>query len=188
MPMKRKRRFHTCLIMLTSLGLIISGPALQAGAADTASQRQSEGSQGRVPAVIDVALDAGGTLQGQVVDARGEAAPRTPVSIQQLDREVARAVTDASGRFRVTGLRGGTYRIVAGEATGAYRLWAANTAPPAALPSALVVAGDQQLVRGNLGQCIQFLRNPWVVAGLVAVAIAVPVALHNAEKDDESRS
>jgi hypothetical protein len=179
--------FRTGFITLTSLGLVISGPILQARAADNASNQQTEGKQAAVPSVVDVSLDAGGTLQGHVVDAQGKAAAETPVSIRQVDREVARTVTDRSGRFRVTGLRGGTYRIVAGEAMGVYRLWAANTAPPAALPSALVVSRDQQLVRGNMGRVVQFLRNPWVVAGVVTLAIGLPVALHNT-KDDGSRS
>ena len=186
--MKRRIPFKIGLITLTSLGLIVSGPALQGTAADAASNQKTEGNKADAPAVVDVALDDGGTLQGQVVDAQGKLVAETTVSIQQLDREIVRTVTDRSGRFRVAGLRGGTYRIVAGEAVGVYRLWAANTAPPAALPRALVVPGDQQLVRGQLGRVVQFLRNPWVVAAIVTVAIAVPVAMHKADGDDGSRS
>jgi hypothetical protein len=168
--------------------MLIPPPLLQAAAVDTALQPQASG---QASAVIDVALLDGGTLHGQVFDAQGKPLARAAVSIQQLDREIQAAVTDAWGAFRVTGLRGGMYRIVAGDASGTYRLWAPNTAPPSARRGALVVAGDPEVM---LAQCephrrgpLQFLRNPWVIAGIVAVAIAVPVALNNLD-DDEAQS
>jgi hypothetical protein len=178
--MKRTGLLKTGMILLACLGLLIPGPVLRAAGPDAGSNHVAHG---RTRAVIDVALQDGGTLHGQVVDVQGKPLSRITVSIQQFEREMAAAVTDPSGCFRVAGLRGGTYRIVAGEATGMYRLWAANTAPPAASDAALVVPGDQQVVRGN--RCLQLLRNPWVVAGLVAVAIAVPIAIHNYDKDDD---
>jgi hypothetical protein len=185
-PMKRTRLFKTGLITLICLGLIVPGPLFQAMAAGADSKLETCSDEGRAPAVVDVALYDGGTLQGQVVDAQGKALAEVTVSIQQGDREIRRTVTDRSGRFRVAKLRGGTYRIVADEAVGVYRLWAPSTAPPSARPSALIVCGDQQLVLGQYGRVLQFLRNPWVVAGFVAVAIALPVAIHYA--DDGSRS
>ena len=36
------------------------------------------------------------------------------------------------------------------------------------------------------GNTFSFLKNPWVIAGTVAAAIAVPVAIHN--DDDEVTS
>jgi hypothetical protein len=185
-PMKRVRLFKKGRITLLCVGLILSGPVLQATAADTGSKQETRGDQGRAPAVTDVALQNGGTLLGHVVDPQGKAVAETPVSIQQADRELVRTVTDRSGGFRVANLRGGTYRIVAGEAAGIYRLWAPGTAPPSARPTAMIASGDQQLVLGQGGRLMQFLRNPWVIAGLVTLAIALPVAIHN--MDDGSRS
>jgi hypothetical protein len=75
------------------------------------------------------------------------------------------------------------YQVVADGAVATYRLWAPNTAPAVARPAALIVPGDEQLVRGN--RALQWLRNPWVIAGIVAVAIAVPVAIHAADDDDD---
>jgi len=184
--MKRMGLLKSGTILLACLGLLIPGPMLQASTTDAGSQDRADG---RAPAVVDVALSDGGTLHGQVVDPQGNPLSRTAVSIQQFDREVANTVTDPSGRFRATGLSGGTYRIVAGQATGTFRLWAPNTAPPSARPAALVVPGNQQLVRGNeCNRCLQLLRNPWVIAGIVAVAIAVPVAIYNADDDDGPHS
>jgi hypothetical protein len=178
--MKRSGPLKTGVILLACLGLLIPGPALRAASPNAGSNYVAHG---QATAVIDVALGDEGTLHGQVVDAQGKPLGRMAVSIQQFDREVAAAVTDDSGRFRIIGLRGGTYRIAAGETAAVYRLWAANTAPPAAGDAALVVLGGPQVVRGN--RALQLLRNPWFIAGVVAVAIAVPVAIHNANDDDD---
>jgi len=184
--MKRAGLWKHGIILLACLGLLIPGPMLQAATGDAGPRDRAERAQ---PAVVDVALSAGGTLQGQVIDPQGNPMGRTAVSIQQADREVAGTVTDPSGRFRATGLSGGTYRIVAGQATGTFRLWAPNTAPPSARPAALVLPLHQALVRGEgCYPYLQCLRNPWVIAGLVAVAIAVPVAIYNADDDDGPRS
>jgi len=148
--------------------------------AAAASVDSKHATNDQVPAVIDVTLHDGGTLRGQVVDAQGKPLAGSPLSIRQIDREVARVVSDQSGYFQATGLRGGMYQILAGEATGVYRLWAPRTAPPSAQPGALVVvAGKQVLGQGHRVLC--WLRNPWVIAGIVAAAIAIPVAIHNAE-------
>ena len=180
--MKRMGLLKSGTILLACLGLLVPGPMLQASTTDAGPQHPADG---RVPAVVDVALSDGGTLHGQVVDPQGNPLSRTAVSIQQFDREVATTVTDPSGRFRAAGLRGGMYRIVAGQAMGTYRLWAPNTAPASARPAALLIPNGVEVVRG---QALQLLRNPWVIAGIVAVAVAVPVAIHNADADDGPRS
>ena len=61
--------------------------------------------------------------------------------------------TDANGRFAFTGLRGGAYVLATKEQQSLYRLWAANTAPPAAQHAALVVH-QGQVTRGQLGGII----------------------------------
>ena len=188
--MKRKAWLSTGVALLACLGMLISGPVLQAAT-------------GQPPAVPDVALDAGGTLHGQVVDVNGRPLGKIAVAISQLDRELARTVSDESGRFRVTGLRGGAYGIVVGQCSTVCRLWAPTTAPPSARPAALVVLGDQQVLgQGGCGPCgcdpcgcdpcrpVQtcnrlkcWLANPLVIAGIIAAAVAIPVALHNADQD-----
>jgi len=57
-----------------------------------------------------------------------------------------------------------------------------GTAPPAAQPGALLVAGKGP-VRGQTGPIGYWLGNPWVLAALVAVAVTVPVAIHNHRLD-----
>ncbi len=75
----------------------------------------------------------------------------------------------------------------AGQGVGIYRLWAPETAPPAAGKSALIVS-DATAVRGQATRLGQFLANPLVIAGIVATAVAVPVAVHEYRKDHKSGS
>jgi hypothetical protein len=143
--------------------------------------------------VADVAMTADGRLVGQVVDAQGAPLAETLVFVRSQDRELVRVATDQNGLFAVKGLPAGIYQFVAAEGLGSYRVWTSEMAPPGAGQGALIVAG-QDLVRGNLlpgglgcnGMgCIQgLLCNPWFMAATVAASVAVPVAIHNGERDD----
>ena len=130
------------------------------------------------PVAGDIALGKGGVFLGQVVDANGAVTANVPVSLRQGDRELAQARTDAGGHFAFSGLRGGVYQIAVAEGVTSYRVWAERTAPPKTKRTALVVSG-QDLVRGQLRF---LLASPWVVAGIVATSVAVPVGIHNASK------
>lgn len=129
------------------------------------------------PEPMDVSLDADGLLFGMVVDPQGRPVSGTAIRLRQANREVVALRADAEGRFAVLGLRGGMYEIATARSTGLYRLWAARTAPPSARPGLLIVEGGPQ-VRGQqtMGE---FLSRPWVLTGVVAAAIAIPVAVAN---------
>jgi hypothetical protein len=193
--MKRKGWFGNGLALLACLGILISGPALEAATAESGPSRLAAGPFTAAP---DVALDAEGTLHGQVVDVQGNPLGKTAVAVRHRDREVARTVSDESGRFRLSGLRGGLHEIVVGQSATVCRAWAPNTAPPSARPAALVVLGDQHV----LGQCGPqgcapqsccpqacnrlkcWLAHPLVICGIIAAAVAIPVAIHNCDDDD----
>ena len=185
--MKRLGLLKAAAAGMACLGMLLPAPVLRA--ADTTDSAPAGPQQ--APTAIDVALGEGGTLRGQIVDAQGNAVPQAAVSLRQADREVAATVANSSGGFHLTGLRGGTYRIVAGGADGIYRLWAPQTAPPAARRAALVVAGGPQVLgqfgagaaSGAQGPLGHWLSNPWIVAGLVTAAIAIPVGIHNYQID-----
>lgn len=176
------------IVCLATFGMLLPHTLVAAQTGQPSPALQPTISQPAVVAPIsDVRLHEGGTLLGQVVDAQGIAAANKPVAVHAHNRVVGSAVTDKHGHFVVSGLQGGVYQVVAGsDGTGAYRLWVNKTAPPVAKPAALIVCGDQ-VVRG---QCypslVRFLTNPWVVAGLIGTAIAVPIALNN--HDSESGS
>jgi len=177
--MKRIGLLSKGMIVLACLGMLIPAPVLHAATGDTPGQQPTSN-----PTVtVDVALWADGSLRGQTVDAQGKPVPTARVSLRQDDREVATVLTDRNGQFLVPGLRAGTYRLVAGQASMMCRLWQPRMAPPSATPAALVVVDGRQVLaqHGPLGY---WLTNPWVVAGLVAAAVAIPVAIHNHQTDN----
>lgn len=160
--MKSVRIIRSVMVSLSLVGLCIPTVAL---AGPPASE----------PAVVDIALADGGTLHGRVIDLEGGNVTGIPVSLQTQDREVVSAVTVSDGQFSVKGLQGGVYHVAAGQGQGSYRLWSPGTAPPAAHNDAIVYTQN-----GHGGGGIKMLlSNPIVIAGIVATAIAVPVALAN---------
>ncbi len=173
--MKHIRRLKAAVLCLACLGMLIPTPVLNAAVGQGGPASQTAG---QPSAVIDVALQVGGTLRGQVRDIHNTPTPQTPVFLVQSNRPVRNTVTDRSGGFSFSELRGGTYQIVSGQACGTYRLWAPNTAPPLAQSAALVTE-RQGVVRGQTGPLGYWLSNPWVLASLVAVGVAVPVIIHN---------
>ena len=96
----------------------------------------------------DVVLQQGGVLLGQVVDSQGGALINTPVVLHSGSKEIARVQTDRAGKFSVKGLKGGVYEVTSTGQRGVYRLWAPQTAPPAAQHGMLLVS-DNNFVRGQ---------------------------------------
>lgn len=155
------------------------------------------------PAPRDIALRTGGVMVGQVVDVQGKALADSEVAMYFGQAEVVRTKTDANGVFAAKGLRGGEYTVVAGGGQVAYRLWAPGTAPPAASNGALVITGDE-VINGQCNSCgpagcppaglppaggggglVGWVKShPLLVAGGVAAAIAIPLAV--ADDDDGS--
>lgn len=185
--MKRTPRLKIVLLSLTCLGMILPAPALEMALG-------AEPSAETTPAVTrllhDASLQPGGVLVVHVVDSRGLPRPGTQVSLSQSNRKLAAGVTGQSGSFSVKGLPGGTYEISAGQTRAVYRLWAPRTAPPAARSKVVLVA-DANPVRGQCdagGPLGYWLSNPWVIAGLIGVAVAVPVAIHNQRQDRQPAS
>lgn len=139
----------------------------------------------------DVALRPGGLLIGQVVDSQGVPRSDVTVSLRFAEHEIARTTTDAKGYFAIHGVRGGQHQIVAEDGASTCRLWAPNTAPPSAYPAALVICGGQ-VVRGMPGSTqmqswVEWIKaHPYITAGTVAAAIAIPIAF--IDFDDDSGS
>jgi hypothetical protein len=130
----------------------------------------------------DVALGPGGVLAGQVVDEQGAAQAGVPVVIQQGQQPVVRTATNDQGQFYAQGLRGGQHQIVTPGGQVAYRFWAANTAPPAAQNTAVVVASSDvargQWCCGPGGAWLGWVRaHPYITAGVIGAAIAIPLAV-----------
>jgi hypothetical protein len=171
------RKFQTILAAVACVGMVCPPTALAIEPANGAK---------------DVALRPGGVLVGQVIDQQGVARPGSVVSIQHDEQEVVRTTTDANGIFAAQGLRGGQYQIVTHDGQSFCRLWAADTAPPAASDAAVVVSG-QEVVRGQWGpqygdyggRWLDWVRShPYITAGIVAAAVATPLAIAATDSDD----
>ena len=158
-------------VALASCGMMLPGGTLSA--ADQPSKNVRDSVQASV--VTDVALGAQGVLVGHVVDEQGRALDGATVQVSFGAAVVARTVADQNGRFAVQGLRRGQHRILAGKTEQIVRLWVAQTAPPAARNSALIVNG-QSVVRGQFGG-LGGLSGVGAVAGIAAGAVGVTTAI-----------
>lgn len=128
----------------------------------------------------DVKLTSANILVGQVINAQGQAIAGKPVMVQYQNKLVAAPTTDKNGYFALKGVRPGIYRIASMKGVGDYRVWSEKTAPPKSASGALLIEG-KEIIRGQInGMALRnVLANPFVVAGIVATAVAVPVAIHN---------
>jgi hypothetical protein len=177
---RQPKRWVTVCVLICSLALV---PAYQVVAAGPRAGGPSEPAAAVV--VRDLALQAGGVLRGQVLDKQGKACAGVPVAVSKAGATNDPPVTtrtDDQGRFQFQDLAGGIYHLGTTEGGTICRLWAPNTAPPAAAPAALLVQGEGP-VRANLGGIGPW---GWALIGLgVAAAIAIPLAL---QKDDDEGS
>jgi hypothetical protein len=145
------------------------------------------------PTVVDVALREGGVLAGQVVTPQGTPVEGVTVALRCQSQPWVTTKTGKDGAFRFVGLRGGVYQLASSQGHGIYRAWMPGTAPPAAHETALLVVSTP-LARGQNDpryyepnehpRLRRFLTSPLVVAGAITTAVAVPVAIHNAEEDE----
>lgn len=131
------------------------------------------------PTLADVSLAPGGLLRGYLLSDNGTPRANAELVLVQDGREVVRTVTDGQGAYQISGLRGGIYTIATFATHSTVRLWTEGTAPPAA-QQLLVVAEKVDVARGQNGGALwRTVTNPWVTAGLIGAAIAVPIALNN---------
>lgn len=137
--------------------------------------------------VEDVVIDEEGVLVGKVSTESGRPLPAKEVEVMFAGGVIAATQTDASGTFRVAGLREGVHEIRAGSTTESYRLWTKEAAPPQVRQVAHVSCCDdcppQQRKpnpprRGPLKRafaCYPIATTALVGAGIGA-AIAIPIA------------
>jgi hypothetical protein len=134
----------------------------------------------QTPVITDLQLHEGGVLIGQVITPEHTAAADVDVLLRSGSQKAVAVKTNKKGHFVFGGLRAGVYQVVASGGQGVYRAWAPNTAPPAARPSALIVARTRTVRGQNAARSFRdFMTHPVVISGLVVTAVAIPVAIHN---------
>lgn len=165
------------MVGLGCAGLVLPAAAFADEPASTALARNTPVSQ-KAPAIQDVALDRDGSMRGLVVDVQGTPIAHAAVTAESQGRELARSETDGLGRFTLGPLGGGIYQLKVGGQGRLVRLWADQTAPPAARQMVLVVLGGK-VVRGQLPFEAFCASDTFVIMGMVAAAVAIPIAVHN---------
>jgi len=134
----------------------------------------------------DIALRNGGELVGQIFTSAGIPQAGANISVIQHGKRVALVATNKQGVFAVPNLQGGVYQIATPNHRGVYRLWAPRTAPPAAHEGLMIVSGNQ-VVRGQGSPFSKvtgwITRHPIMTAGIVAAAIAIPIAVTDNDDD-----
>lgn len=148
------------------------------------------------PAVksVDVALDTHGRLVGQVVNVQGQPQVKAVVSLTD-GKQTQQVITNQRGEFRLDNVATGSYQLQVGKQLKPCRVWKQAAAPPQANQGVMLISGDQ-IVRGQTycgspvaagyGGFKEAMTHPLIVAGVVAAAIAIPVAIHNSDDDDNS--
>jgi len=169
-------------------GMAVAGLCLPLAPAKAQETGRSVASSSARPALVrDVELAYGGLLVGRMLDASGRPLAGTAVSIRTDGQTLASTRTDAEGVFAVAKLRGGVHEIATDDTVQICRLWANGTAPPRTPQSIDVVSGEE-VVRGQWGpppgnRLIQkakvWATNPLVIGGVVAAAVALPIALND---------
>lgn len=137
------------------------------------------------PRAVDVRLSESGQLRGNVFDAATHPLAGVRVSLQQGNDTRATATTDSAGQFAVTVHQGGLYQLAVGPARYEIRCWKPAAAPPHALEQVWLT--DATTVRGQVQPSCWGIANPWVIAGVTAAAIAIPLVLAS-ERDDRDIS
>jgi hypothetical protein len=163
------------LSLLAVTGMILPVPLR---AAETAPS-------GSLP--IDVALADDGSLYGVVIGAGGETLSGVPIAVRLAGAESVRLVTDRQGRFRAIPSRGGLCQVTAGPQTTLFRVWTPGTAPPGAGRLAVVVEGPPT-VRGQTPLPSYFRSEAFLIGGVIAGAIAIPILIHNFRNDQPGAS
>jgi hypothetical protein len=131
--------------------------------------------------VVDLRLNEQGMLCGSVLDAAGRPQADQIVLLHQQNATLAQARTDARGQFAFPHVRSGIYQVTATSGTALCRVWTHEAAPPLARDS-LKLADGSTVMRGQQPLYCLF-TNPWVLGALIAAAVAIPIAVHEAQDD-----
>lgn len=187
LPASNTNSIRLCMAAI----MLVAAPAVAVSNETYASDPQSS----PVAETVDVTLTSHGEMQGYVVDSQGVPVADVAVRLTTDAGRVIQATSDEKGRFGYRGLKGGAYQLHTDMGVILFRAWTTQAAPPQSAATLLVVH-DNTVVRGQWAPDPQvnnfFVRmkrvmsNPFAVATIVGASVAIPVAIHNANKDDSS--
>lgn len=188
----RSKRFRSQgTVWLAMLSILIQPMFAQAAAVDFSDAV-------RPIRVTDVELGQGGVLRGQVVGSGGQPLAKMPLHLVSGQQSLE-VKTDDQGRFAIAGLNGSTYQLQVGGQVQLVRAWAAQTAPPSATAGVLIVPDDSAVLGQHCGAPVcgsgvcgggcygggsRLARQRLILGGLIAAAIAIPIAIENGDDDE----
>jgi hypothetical protein len=176
--MRRRAPWHTALAFVAAIGLLAPPPARAANGPAPAQTASPMPAPAADPIVIDVSLQGGGQVNGQLVGPNGLGAARQTVFFLRQGAMVGACQTDDAGRFALKGLTGGVYEVRSSQGGALLcRCWAPQTAPPSARPS-LMFSTSSQVVRGQTGNpcpTCSLLKGPlpWIASIVTVVGLVV---------------
>jgi hypothetical protein len=201
----RKHRIAAFMSCLATLSSAVLCPASEAARLGSSARRQAT--------IIDVVLQDGNRLEGQIVDPQGSPISGARLCVSREGKVCHVAESDASGLFCVPGVESGVIQVATHDSMRLCRIWKPSAAPPAARQGLLFVSGA--VTRGQCeassacctpyrcwgpstcryqpgigagffgGGGARLFSNPWIVGGITAAAIAIPIA---AIHDDDDAS
>ena len=169
--MKLVAMMKNCLVAGAVLGLLVPQVAM------------AEGHAVRQAPIHDAALGAGGMLKGGLVSSNGTPEAGRDIYLVSDGELIAKARTDAEGRFEIRGVRAGLYTLQANGVAASYRVWSEAASPPSAVSDILLVSNEDLVARGfihpNWGKPL-LLGSLLIAAGVIGGVIGYNV------KDDAS--
>ena len=170
--MKRLRSVARTAMWASLVGLVIPPPL-------TARAESLTGAGEPLP-VVDVVLDSNHRLNGQLVDGSG-APTQGQLLCLKNGQSMGKLATGTDGRFAIRLSQGGMYQLATADRVTVVRVWTQRAAPPNSQQQLVLVQGN--VLRGQQGGIPYRSISPWVIGGVVAAAIGVPIILANHRQD-----
>ena len=137
--------------------------------------------------VIDIALSDNATLTGRLTAPDGAPLANRAIRLSSGTTVLQTTMSNAAGYYIFFDVPPGSLAITSGDQFQHLRVWQRKTAPPIAKHEANLVCGPT--VRGQFGSTIggftapsihpvQYLQHPATVFGVIGLAIAAPLAIH----------
>lgn len=168
--MKRQTKiWQTALALIACCGTMLPSSVF---AADSPRDTQAD----KVPSQ-DYELTEAGRLTGRLVNVSGAALGKTEVTLYSTSKAPRSTMTEEDGQFVFDGVRGGTYVVSTAKTDHAMRVWAAGTAPPNAVKSALLVDAETTVRGQGINPVRNVIRSPAFLGVVIAGGIVLPLVL-----------
>ncbi len=172
----RPTKFVYQLTRVVMTVVMLLPTARLAAVESTTNQKNISVSQTKQPLFVDVELTAMNEVRGLVIDGQGQQLANANIQIASKHDAPTHTTTDEHGRFAISPLNTGEYRLSVFGSPVWCRCWKSGTAPPNARQDLLIVA-SKSVQRGQreFGSLIK--SDKLLVALILAGAIAIPLTI-----------